>query len=84
LAPIIDARATTQLIDSYFLVVAWGRTKTKVVLKSLGTAKNMHDGVIGAVLNNANIASMGKYDGLSQAYYENPDYATYGMSQRGG
>jgi polysaccharide biosynthesis transport protein len=81
LAPIIDARITTHLVDSYFLVVAWGRTKTKIVTQALGSARNMSDGLIGAVLNNADVVSMGRYDGHSHDYYGDPAYSAYGLTE---
>ena len=39
LAPIVDVRATTHLVDSYFLVVEWGRTKIDVVKHALAAAQ---------------------------------------------
>jgi succinoglycan biosynthesis transport protein ExoP len=42
LVPIIDVRATTNLVDAYVLVVEWGRTKIKLVEHALSEAENVY------------------------------------------
>ena len=39
LAPIVDVRATTHLVDSYIFVIEWGRTKIDVVKHALAVAQ---------------------------------------------
>ena len=52
LAPIVDVRTTTPLVDCFILVVEWGRTKIDVVQHALYTAPNVYESLIGTVLNN--------------------------------
>ena len=51
LAPIVDARTTTQFIDSYILVVEWGRTRVEDVERALADAKAIQENLLGVVLN---------------------------------
>ena len=39
LAPVVDVRAATHLVDSFVFVVEWGRTKIDVVQHALGHAQ---------------------------------------------
>jgi polysaccharide biosynthesis transport protein len=80
LVPVVDARATTEIIDNYFLVVEWGRTKTSVVVKALDSAAAINERLVGAILNKADIRNMGRYDTLSKTYYNNADFARYGYT----
>ena len=41
LAPIVDVRTTTHLVDSYVFVIEWGRTKIEVVEHALGAAQGV-------------------------------------------
>jgi polysaccharide biosynthesis transport protein len=81
LVPVVDARATTEIIDSYFLVVEWGRTKTSVVLKALDTAATLSERLVGIILNKAVIKNMRMYDSNSNSYYNNADFARYGYTE---
>jgi len=78
LVPVIDARATTEIIDNYFLVVEWGRTPTTVVVNALDSAGTIGERLVGAILNKADIRNMGRYDSLSKSVYNNADFAKYG------
>jgi succinoglycan biosynthesis transport protein ExoP len=68
LAPVVDARATTQFIDAYVLIVEWGRTKIDVVERALREAPNVHENILGAVLNKVDLKQLGKYDSYPRAY----------------
>jgi succinoglycan biosynthesis transport protein ExoP len=83
LAPLVDVRATTPLIDCFILVVEWGRTKVDVVRHTLHTAPNIYDGLIGTVLNKTNIKAMARYDVYRSDYYKDSHYARYGSSESG-
>jgi succinoglycan biosynthesis transport protein ExoP len=74
LAPVIDVRATTNLVDAYVLVVEWGRTKIKLVEHALSEAENVYDNLLGVVLNKANLDTVDRYDGH---YYRNKHFARY-------
>jgi polysaccharide biosynthesis transport protein len=68
LAPVVDARATTQFIDAYVLIVEWGRTKIDVVERALREAPRVHENILGAVLNKVDMKQVDKYDGYPGAY----------------
>lgn len=76
LTPVVDVRATTQIVDSYLFVVEWGRTRADVVKRTLETAQGVYDRLFGIVLNKADLDSMGRYLGYS--HYHNKYYARYG------
>jgi polysaccharide biosynthesis transport protein len=79
LAPIVDVRAATQLIDCFVLVVEWGRTKIDVVQHALHTAPNVYETLIGAVLNKTDMRAMKRYDNYHNDYYNNEYYTRYGQ-----
>ena len=38
LAPVVDVRAATHLVDSYLFVVEWGKTKIDIVESALNSS----------------------------------------------
>jgi exopolysaccharide transport family protein len=80
LAPIVDVRAATPLIDCFILVVEWGRTKTDVVQHALHTAPNVYEALVGAVLNKTDMRAMKRYDLYHNDYYNNEHYTRYGQA----
>ena len=80
LAPIVDVRATTKIIDSYLYVIAWGQTKFEVVEQNLGGALNVHEKLLGVVLNKVDMAKVGGYDGTGSGYYDDKHYGRYGLT----
>jgi succinoglycan biosynthesis transport protein ExoP len=79
LAPIIDVRATTPLMDSFILVVEWGRTTTDVVEHALNTAPNVYDALLGIVLNKTDMKAMKRYAHHYGDYYNDEHYIRYGQ-----
>jgi succinoglycan biosynthesis transport protein ExoP len=79
LAPIVDVRATTPLIDCFILVVEWGRTRTDVVQHALHTAPNVYEALVGTVLNKTDMRAMKRYDNYRNDYYNNDHYTRYGQ-----
>jgi polysaccharide biosynthesis transport protein len=79
LAPIVDVRATTPLIDSFILVVEWGRTTTDVVEHALNTAPNVYDALLGIVLNKTDMKVMKRYASRYGDYYNDEHYLKYGQ-----
>jgi len=79
LAPIVDVRATTALIDSFVLVVEWGRTTSDVVEHALNTAPNVYDALLGVVLNKADMKVMKRYANYIGDYYNDEHYLRYGQ-----
>jgi polysaccharide biosynthesis transport protein len=80
LAPIVDVRATTKLVDAYLFVVEWGRTKIDVVEHALANAREVHDNLLGVVLNKADISLLSRYESYRGKYYYNRYYARYGYT----
>jgi succinoglycan biosynthesis transport protein ExoP len=74
LAPIVDVRATSQLVDSYVYVVEWGRTQIDSVERSLREARVIEKAVLGVVLNKADLGMLKRYEGDQGNYY----YSRYG------
>jgi succinoglycan biosynthesis transport protein ExoP len=79
LAPIVDVRATTPLIDCFILVVEWGRTTTDVVEHALNTAPNVYDALLGIVLNKTDMKVMKRYASRYGDYYNDEHYLKYGQ-----
>jgi capsular exopolysaccharide synthesis family protein len=80
LAPIVDVRATTPLVDCFILVIEWGRTKIDVVQHALHTAPNVYESMIGTVLNKTDMSAMKRYDNYHNDYYNNEHYTRYGQA----
>jgi succinoglycan biosynthesis transport protein ExoP len=76
LAPVVDVRATTNLIDSFVYVVEWGRTKIDVVWHNLANASGVYDRLLGVVLNKADTQVLGRYEGYHGNYYYNRYYSS--------
>ena len=82
LAPIVDVRATTPLVDCFVLVVEWGRTKIDVVQHALRTAPNVSEAILGAVLNKTDMSILNRYDSYNSDYYNPEHYGRYGYVDR--
>jgi polysaccharide biosynthesis transport protein len=80
LAPVIDARVASRLVDSFLLVIEWGRTRIGVVQHALRSAPGVGDKSIGIVLNKANMKSFVRYASDHEVYYANPYYSRYGYT----
>jgi exopolysaccharide transport family protein len=80
LVPIVDARAAAHLVDCMILVIEWGRTKVDVVQHALDTVPNLHQTVIGAVLNKTNMDHLPQYDVQHKSMYKTKYYARYAYS----
>jgi exopolysaccharide transport family protein len=81
IAPIVDVRATTHLVDCFVLVIEWGRTKFDVVRHAMNCAPNVHEALIGAVLNKTDMEFMKRYDNHTGSYYHDKHYARYGYGE---
>ena len=62
LAPVVDVRAATHLVDAFLFVVEWGKTKIDVAERSLDTAQGVYDNLLGVVLNKVNFDRLSRYD----------------------
>jgi polysaccharide biosynthesis transport protein len=80
LAPLIDVRATSHLVDGYFLVIEWGRTKIDVVQHALNSAPLVYENLLGTILNKANMELVGRHEMHRGKYYNNEHFARYGYT----
>ena len=80
LAPVVDTRTTTSFIDSYIYVVEWGKSRIDLVEKTIGDAQEIHDRLLGVVLNKADLNVLGRYEGYRTNYYYRRYYARYGYT----
>jgi polysaccharide biosynthesis transport protein len=69
IAPVVDVCATTEFIDSYVIVIEWGRTTIDAVEHALRAAPDVSKSIVGAVLNKANIKELARYDPYLSNYY---------------
>ena len=81
LAPVVDVRVTTHLVDSYILVAQWGHTKIDVVKHALSAAQGVSESLLGVVLNKVDMNRFARYTGYDTNYYYNKYYGRYGHSE---
>jgi succinoglycan biosynthesis transport protein ExoP len=81
LAPIVDVRAMTHLLDSFIYVIEWGRTRIDVVEHALGHAPDVYDNLLGAVLNKVDMNVFRRFAGGQESYYYNAHYGRYGYTE---
>jgi polysaccharide biosynthesis transport protein len=81
LMPIVDVRASMQLVDSYVYVIEWGRTRVEHVEQALQSARGIYDRLLGVVLNKVDLGSLGRYDGRGVSYYRDERYSRYGYTE---
>ncbi|MDC7786719.1 AAA family ATPase [Rhodoplanes sp. TEM] len=80
LAPVVDVRATTALVDSYVYVIEWGRTRVDMVEHCFSGAAGVYDRLLGVVLNKASTSAFGGYASYRGAYYGGR-YGSYGQGR---
>jgi succinoglycan biosynthesis transport protein ExoP len=80
LAPVVDVRATANLVDSYVFVIEWGHTKIDVVEHALNVTRGVYDNLLGVVLNKADINVLSRYESYRGKYYYNRYYSRYGYT----
>jgi succinoglycan biosynthesis transport protein ExoP len=79
-APVVDARVMTTLVDSFLFVVEWGQTNIEVARLALFNAGGVCDNLLGIVLNKANMKKFGRYADGHNSYYDNSNYTRYGYT----
>src|ERR1700726_803441 len=60
--PLFDVRATIPVIDSLVFVVEWGNTRIKTVERHLMAEPELHDRLLGVVLNKADLKVLEKFE----------------------
>jgi succinoglycan biosynthesis transport protein ExoP len=66
LAPVVDVRAASQIIDAFVLVVEWGRTRISAVQSHVNAAPEVHERLLGVVLNKVDTRMLRRH----QSHYE--------------
>lgn len=74
LVPVVDVRATTQIVDSYVYVVEWGKTRINLVQDRLLGCPEIHERLLGAVLNKANVDVLERYESYYGRNYYRKHY----------
>lgn len=80
LAPVIDVRGTVELVDSYIMIVEWGKIRMELVEHGFGTSPLMREKTLGVVLNKADIDRMRRYEIYRGRSYYNEYYQRYGYT----
>ncbi len=62
IAPVVDVRATTQIVDSYLYVIEWGRTQMNLVSISCRVSPNSRIACWDVVLNKADVRVLQRYE----------------------
>ncbi|KRQ01513.1 exopolysaccharide biosynthesis protein [Bradyrhizobium yuanmingense] len=78
MAPVVDVRVTSSFVDSYVFVVEWGRTNIDVVKHNLNGSPEIHDKLLGVVLNKADTKALARYESYHGRYYYQKYYSRYG------
>jgi polysaccharide biosynthesis transport protein len=81
LAPVVDVRAITGIIDSFVYVIEWGRTRINIVQHQLAGAPELYERMLGVVLNKANVRVLERYEYYYGRYYYKRYYARYGYAE---
>jgi succinoglycan biosynthesis transport protein ExoP len=77
LAPVVDVRATTGIVDSYIFLVEWGNTRVDVVQQVLKEARRVYENVLGVVLNKVDMNVVARYEGEHAESYRSKYFASY-------
>lgn len=75
-APVVDVRAIVRAIDSFVFVVAWGSTRINAVQRHLMGEPELHDRLLGVVLNKADLKVLERFE--QPGIYQNGYYANRG------
>lgn len=79
IAPVVDVRAVVTAIDSFVFVVGWGSTKIKAVRHHLLADPELHDRLLGVVLNKADLKVLERFE--QPGVYQNGYYMTGGFGK---
>jgi succinoglycan biosynthesis transport protein ExoP len=78
LAPVVDVRAALHVVDSFLYVVEWGKTSRSLVERQLEAAPELHERLLGVILNKTNVKLFERYERLG--YYHKQYYGSYGYT----
>ena len=66
MAPVVDVRVASSFVNSYVFVVEWGKTNIDVVRHNLKGSAEIHDRLLGVVLNKADTRLLARYKSFSR------------------
>jgi polysaccharide biosynthesis transport protein len=75
LGPVAEVRATASFVDSYVYVIEWGRTSLSAARQQMIGAPEIHDRLLGAVLNKVDMKAFRRHEHHVVGYYEQGAYA---------
>lgn len=70
-APVIDVKAVSHLIDGFVLVIEWGRTRKEMIQEVVEGNELLHARAAGAILNKANTTMLRRIENYKGRYYRN-------------
>ena len=70
-APVVDVKAVSHLIDGFVLVIEWGRTRKEMIEEVVGSHEALHSRAVGAILNKANATMLRRIENYKGRYYRN-------------
>ena len=74
---LVDARAMSAKIDTYLMVVEWGKTPRAIVKKMLQTNLRVLEKCAGVILNKVDTSKLGMYEGFGSNEYYSKHYTNY-------
>jgi succinoglycan biosynthesis transport protein ExoP len=80
IAPVVDVRAVTQIVDSFIYVIEWGRTRMNLVQHQLASSPELQERLLGVVLNKANVRVLQRYEAYYGRNYYKKYYGRYGYT----
>jgi succinoglycan biosynthesis transport protein ExoP len=72
IAPVVDVKAVSHLVDKFVMVVEWGKTTKESVLEALNKVETTRELMLGVVLNKANPTILKRLE-----YYHGRNYSSY-------
>ena len=80
-SPVVDVRTTSSFVDNYIYIVEWGVTKIDVVQYALRNARQLHESILGVVLNKVDLSQLNLYAGDYSEYHDNKYLERYGLAR---
>jgi succinoglycan biosynthesis transport protein ExoP len=77
LAPVVDVRAIAHQIDTFLLVVEWGKTARQTIRTTLRHDQRMTNKCLGAILNKVDSKAQKMYESQHSEGYQYSTYSRY-------
>ncbi|MET4290141.1 succinoglycan biosynthesis transport protein ExoP [Bradyrhizobium sp. LB8.2] len=84
LAPVVDVRAASGVVDYFLFVVEWGQTRTSLVQHQLQSAPEIKEKTLGVVLNKVNANVLSRYESYYEKSYYGADYGAASVRSMSG